>query len=433
MDNLGREDEHREFKENTSELDEGIISLSAMLNKSCQGEVCFGVRDNGDIIGMDIGKTTLKKMSETVIRSIDPPVLPAIEIYTASDGKKYLSMTAKGNDRPYVVKGVVYVRCGEENRRATQHELKLMLRSSEDHLAESTAHNQDLTFTELCLILKGKGMDVSDDDRLHRSLDLINSEGKFNIQAELLSDENRCPLTVFIFNGLDRTSLSYRTDYSGQSLLTEMKEVLDFMKSINERYVVISSEDRMERDLFDLEAFKEAWVNACAHNNWLSMIPPAVYIFDDRLEIVSYGSKPYWLSEDDFFNGRSMPVNESLMRVFIQTRFSEHSGHGIPVIVRSYGKDAFDFSSGQITVTMIFTRPRLGSTFRTSNTGLTETELRIYDAMKSNPSLTQERLATITGLSKGFVVKTITKFKKMGLVERTGSRKTGFWTVKQIE
>lgn len=87
MDNLGREDEHREFKENTSELDEGIISLSAMLNKSCQGEVYFGVRDNGDIIGMDIGKTTLKKMSETVIRSIDPPVLPAIEIYTASDGK----------------------------------------------------------------------------------------------------------------------------------------------------------------------------------------------------------------------------------------------------------------------------------------------------------------------------------------------------------
>lgn len=429
MDNIGHEDEHKEFKENTSEIDDGIISLSAMLNKSCKGEVFFGIKDNGDIIGMDIGKTTLKRMSETVFRSIDPPVLPSIEIHVASDGKKYISMAAVGNDRPYIVKGAAYVRCGKEDRKATQHELKLMLRSSEDHITESAAHNQNLTFTELCLILKGKGIDVSDDERLYHSLDLINSEGKFNIQAELLSDENRCPLTVFIFDGMDRTTISYRTDYSGQSLLTEMKEVLDFMKSMNERYVIVSSEERIERDLFDFEAFKEAWVNACAHNNWLSMIPPSVYVFDDRLEVLSYGSRPYWLSEEDFFNGRSMPVNESLMRVFIQARFSEHSGHGIPIIVKSYGKEAFDFSSGQITVTMKFTRPRLASTFRHSRTGLTEKEQMVYDAIKSNPSKTQIELASITGLSKGFVSKTTAKLKEMSLIERKGSRKTGYWAV----
>lgn len=429
MDNIGHEDEHKEFKENTSEIDDGIISLSAMLNKSCKGEVFFGIKDNGDIIGMDIGKTTLKRMSETVFRSIDPPVLPSIEIHVASDGKKYISMAAVGNDRPYIVKGAAYVRCGEEDRKATQHELKLMLRSSEDHITESAAHNQNLTFTELCLILKGKGIDVSDDERLYHSLDLINSEGKFNIQAELLSDENRCPLTVFIFDGMDRTTISYRTDYSEQSLLTEMKEVLDFMKSMNERYVIVSSEERIERDLFDFEAFKEAWVNACAHNNWLSMIPPSVYVFDDRLEVLSYGSRPYWLSEEDFFNGRSMPVNESLMRVFIQARFSEHSGHGIPIIVKSYGKEAFDFSSGQITVTMKFTRPRLASTFRHSRTGLTEKEQMVYDAIKSNPSKTQIELASITGLSKGFVSKTTAKLKEMSLIERKGSRKTGYWAV----
>lgn len=429
MDNIGHEDEHKEFKENTSEIDDGIISLSAMLNKSCKGEVFFGIKDNGDIIGMDIGKTTLKRMSETVFRSIDPPVLPSIEIHVASDGKKYISMAAVGNDRPYIVNGAAYVRYEKENRAATQHELKLMLRSSEDHITESAAHNQNLTFTELCLILKGKGIDVSDDERLYHSLDLINSEGKFNIQAELLSDENRCPLTVFIFDGMDRTTISYRTDYSGQSLLTEMKEVLDFMKSMNERYVIVSSEERIERDLFDFEAFKEAWVNACAHNNWLSMIPPSVYVFDDRLEVLSYGSRPYWLSEEDFFNGRSMPVNESLMRVFIQARFSEHSGHGIPIIVKSYGKEAFDFSSGQITVTMKFTRPRLASTFRHSRTGLTEKEQMVYDAIKSNPSKTQIELASITGLSKGFVSKTTAKLKEMSLIERKGSRKTGYWAV----
>ena len=429
MENLGHEDEHREFKNNTTELEDGIVSLSAMLNKSCHGEVLFGVRDDGDVVGMDIGKTTLKKISETVIRSMDPPVLPVLEIRESSDGKEYISMSAKGNDRPYLVKGIAYIRCGEENRRASQHELKMMLRSSDDHLAESLSRNQDLSFTELCLILKGKGIDMADDTRLHHSFDLLNSEGRFNIQAELLSDQNISPLTVFIFSGLDRTTLTYRTDYSGQSLLTEMKGVLDFMRSINERYVVVSSGERTEQDLFDYEAFKEAWVNACVHNNWLSMIPPAVYVFDDRLEVVSYGSKPYWLTDEDFFKGRSMPVNESLMRTFIQTRISEHSGHGIPVIVNAYGKDAFDFSSGQVVVTIRFSRSRIASTFRESRSGLTENELRVFDAIRTYPTKNQKELSKMTGLSEGHVIKTVVKLRKMGLIERKGSRKAGYWSV----
>ena len=338
-------------------------------------------------------------------------------------------MSAKGNDRPYLVKGTAYIRCGEENRRASQHELKMMLRSSDDHLAESLSRNQDLSFTELCLILKGKGIDMADDTRLHHSFDLLNSEGRFNIQAELLSDQNISPLTVFIFSGLDRTTLTYRTDYSGQSLLTEMKGVLDFMRSINERYVVVSSGERTEQDLFDYEAFKEAWVNACVHNNWLSMIPPAVYVFDDRLEVVSYGSKPYWLTDEDFFKGRSMPVNESLMRTFIQTRISEHSGHGIPVIVNAYGKDAFDFSSGQVVVTIRFSRSRIASTFRESRSGLTENELRVFDAIRTYPTKNQKELSKMTGLSEGHVIKTVVKLRKMGLIERKGSRKAGYWSV----
>jgi len=78
---------------------------------------------------------------------------------------------------------------------------------------------------------------------------------------------------------------------------------------------------------------------------------------------------------------------------------------------------------------MKFTRPRLASTFRHSRTGLTEKEQMVYDAIKSNPSKTQIELASITGLSKGFVSKTTAKLKEMSLIERKGSRKTGYWAV----
>lgn len=48
-----------ELKKSLSQLKEGIISLSAMLNKSNKGVVYFGIRDDGKVVGLDIGKRTL--------------------------------------------------------------------------------------------------------------------------------------------------------------------------------------------------------------------------------------------------------------------------------------------------------------------------------------------------------------------------------------
>lgn len=50
---------------------------------------------------------------------------------------------------------------------------------------------------------------------------------------------------------------------------------------------------RKDIKLFDKDAFREAWFNACLHNDWLDGTPPAIYIFNDRLEIVSTGGLPY--------------------------------------------------------------------------------------------------------------------------------------------
>jgi hypothetical protein len=47
MLNVGREDESKEFKKSTVELEKGLVSLTAMLNKHCKGEVLFGVKVNG--------------------------------------------------------------------------------------------------------------------------------------------------------------------------------------------------------------------------------------------------------------------------------------------------------------------------------------------------------------------------------------------------
>ncbi len=431
MDNIGREDETQEFKESTAEMDEAMESICAMLNNSGKARVFFGVRDNGDVIGQMIGKNTLKSISMSVCDSIEPSVVAKITVLNSSDGKEYISVETQGTVRPYTVKGNILVRTGAENRKAPLSELRRMILSSGDNLLDTSSYNQDLTFSELCTMLRNRGFDVQDDERLRKSFGLLNSEGKLNYQAQLLSDQNNIPLSVAIFRGTDRSDMSFRKDYGGRSLLIEVNQVLDFVQAQNEVSVEVGTGNRKETELFDGKAFREAWINACVHNNWIGHIAPTVHIFDDRMEVISYGSIPYWLSMEDFFSGMSLPVNDALMRVFVQTGLTEHTGHGIPVITSAYGKEAFDLTNGTVTVTLRFRGLRSAASRHAMEEPLTDREMSVLDAIRSNPYAKLNDVAYMSGVSRTYVGKVVLKLKEKGLIERMGNQRTGYWKVRQ--
>ena len=66
MVNLGEENETTEFKSSISQLDKGIIGLTAMLNRHNHGTLYIGVDDHGDVIGMDIGASTLENIRNRI-------------------------------------------------------------------------------------------------------------------------------------------------------------------------------------------------------------------------------------------------------------------------------------------------------------------------------------------------------------------------------
>ena len=77
--NIGVETEKIEFKKTTGELREGITSLASMLNKNGYGELYFGVKDNGDVVGQQMGDRTLREISQAIANFIKPQVIPTIE------------------------------------------------------------------------------------------------------------------------------------------------------------------------------------------------------------------------------------------------------------------------------------------------------------------------------------------------------------------
>ena len=75
-----KESETIEFKKSTAELKEAVISIVAMLNKHGRGEVYFGINDrDGKVLGMAIGRMTIKDVTQAVVDNTEPKVYPKVE------------------------------------------------------------------------------------------------------------------------------------------------------------------------------------------------------------------------------------------------------------------------------------------------------------------------------------------------------------------
>lgn len=67
-----KENETIELKKSLAQLKEGVISLSAMLNKSNSGDVYFGINDDGKIFGLTIGAKTLVDVTHEIQNNLKP-------------------------------------------------------------------------------------------------------------------------------------------------------------------------------------------------------------------------------------------------------------------------------------------------------------------------------------------------------------------------
>ncbi len=425
--NVPYESECVEFKASLAQLDKGIASLAAMLNKNGHGKVVFGVLDDGEVIGLNnIGKETAKKIGTRIKEAIIPSIVPKIAL-EEFDGKQLIAIEAKGDRKPYACFGNYLVRVGSENRKLMPDELgDLFLSSSVLSMSKLEAVNQKPSFNGLKSLYAAKGY-IIDDSTFARNMGLLTSEGKYNYIADILSDENSCSIKVVRFKGETKDEMVTRNEFGYKCMLLALKQAFLYVTSINETRVDLKKGvEREETKLFDEEALDEAWTNACLHNRWSRGIPPAMYIYSNRIEIVSTGGLPFDFSKEEFFKGVSHPINESLMKIMGQLDFIEQTGHGVPLIVRRYGKGAFTFLDNSIIVTIPFA---FAPSFVSLRPELSASHTKLLAVLNENPVLTLKQLSAVTGLGRTRVVQLLSDLKQAGRIERVGSSRSGYWKV----
>ena len=237
-----------------------------------------------------------------------------------------------------------------------EHEAQLfsVLRNGVPTLENTESEYQELTFGKLMVYYEAKGVPLNR-RKFKENLGFFTSAGKYNMLAQLMSDNSHIPLRFSLFTGKDKTSTMYSVrEFGNTCLLYSLDDVIQYGNILN---IPIADEhnrivERKEIMMFDKDAFREAAINAFVHNRWIDGNAPMFTGYANRIEILSHGNLPPKQTLEGFYAGRSIPVNSGLSDIILQLHISERSGRGIPKIVGTYGRENINIEEKSITVTI---------------------------------------------------------------------------------
>ena len=457
-----------------------VKEIVAFLN-TAGGTVYVGVDDNGKVCGIDKLDENLKKTADILESQIMPDPRNFVELGTKYiDYKHIIEIKVKKGDSLYYIKKYgrsvqgCYVRVGSTCRSMTEGQIEVTYNKYLDtkiRITEIAGGIKHPTFQYLKLLLVENGFNINE-KTFAENFHLLTKDGVYNKMSDLLADHNEVSIKVVRFKGKDKgDGIASRNEYGGKCLVVAMKQAFDYCADvINGNRTSFRNGLRVDTPLFDRNAFREVWFNACLHNNWADGTPPAVYIYTNRLEVISTGGLPANLTRDDFFRGVSKPVNEELAKLFIRLDLMEQTGYGIPLVTRHYGKEAFEFLDFFLRVTIPFAYEidpeeidgenepiNDGETknepinrfvnepinvFKASepinegeknidgkNESINEPIRNMLDVIAEFPYWTKERFAERIGISRSSVTRLLTKLVQMGKIRRVGSNKSGHWEI----
>lgn len=412
------------------------------------GDLVIGVNDNGTIAGINDLDDTSKRVSDVITDQIEPVPHSLVTMETVYIEEKPVLIVhvRKGIQPIYCQKKYGYssigcvVRIGTTCKNMTQEEIdnryEMKYRKT-DAMVLSPASYTPITFNTLKTYYGVRGYHL-EDATFETNLNLLTPDGKYNLLAEIMSDRNMLPLIFVKFKGNDKSAISERYDYGNQCLLLSYEQIK--LRTATENTCILDTTVRPRRDIFlyDFDSVNEAVINALVHNDW-TISSPLISFYDDRLEIFSYGGLPSGQEEEDFFMGVSVPRNTALMQIFLNMNLAERTGHGIPVIVKRYGRGVFEIKKNYIRVTIPFDEEVLKSTIQTApaveknrpvnGQRLTETEKTIISVVKDNPLATLADIASATGVTTRTVERALKSLRDSKILIRTGSKRKGEWII----
>lgn len=468
------ESEILEFKKTTSELKEGIISIASMLNKHNKACVYFGIDNSGKVVGVEIGKTTLRNIAHIIRQSICPVIIPKIEVEKI--GKKdVIKIEATGYDTPYAAYHKYYIRVNDSDTYMPNNVLEKYFRNKDFDYSKwgnaNSQHTVDDVDENLLITFINEGNEcgrisflykdaVSTLDKLHllysKDKNYLNNAGYY-----LFGNDGPLLLKLAMYPTDEKIKFSDIKQFRG-NIFECINEGINYIVNNMKWSATIRGAKRTEVPEVPVEAIREVVVNSFAHlkvseasANEIYLTPTRIHIYNPGTLIPGTDPKTFASHEQGsmirnpkiaqvlYYNGTIDAFGTGFGRVFSLYNDIEYSdgpfGFSFDFIRNinenlSYHKKSPDNSTDRIKVKIdeSMTLPSTVEDYlftRSKAIKLYESTAEVYSIICSDYSINTTDIADRINMSTATVNRCIAQLKKLGLIKRVGSNKTGHWKV----
>ena len=335
------------------------------------GTILLGMADDGEVCGVD-NHNRLKSEIQSIARSADPPIAVEIE----STGQVLCVRVPAQQSKPYSFGGKFFIREGASSQQMSREEIREFffkegLIRFDETPCRSFDLERDLTDENWERFARRAGLPESlEPFATLENLHLAKAGEMTHAGAWLLADDItrytlQAGVTCAVLRGVAKTHILDRKEFTGD-LYAIFEDCMAYLQTKLNTALIPHARGRDERLELPEDALREALVNAIAHRDYRSTANVQVYVFRDRLEIVTPGGLPAGMREEDL-GTKSVPRNPLLFGMFYRMGLVEQIGSGIRRIrqlCRDYGVAEPLMDVSENWVTTMFVRPIEHPAFR---------------------------------------------------------------------
>ena len=478
-----------QFKQAFTSQKEIAKEMIAFAN-SKGGAILFGVEDKtGKLVGLSYEQIqqTSRELGNAANEQVRPTIYIETEVVRIEKKHFLVCSVEQGKNKPYKnLNGEIWVKQGADKRRITENAEILALFQDSGSYQTDAAGVDGTTLSDLdryaiddylmkvySLSLDSLGEKA---EQMMKNIHILNQAGKPTLAGYLFfgkHPEYNCPtcmVKAVSFFGNDLGGTQYRDT---KEILGNMPQVYDkcmaFLKSnlhnIQEEGASFNTLGKLE---IPENVLEEVLQNALIHRDLLRPAPIRIFIFDNRVEVISPGALAGGLTEEDIRNGKTYQRNPFMATFATNALHYRGIGSGIVRILAecpnldivndsdgnefkvtifrgvldTIQKDDFtiqktDFATqkDETTTQKDETTTQKNKTTTQKNKTTTQkdeitTQKKILDFLKINPKATRVEIAQALGdITADGVKFIIAKLQQKGLLKRVGGRKYGEWVV----
>ena len=446
------EDSSRQFKRDATNAD-GLAAEMAAFANSEGGVIFLGVGDDGSIPGLEFGDVARlnQLVGNAASQNVRSPLSVSTENVAVGQGRLVIVLQVpKGQDKPYFDRtGVIWLKSGADKRRVnSREELSRLFQSAGQFHADElpTKANLDkldrLRFRDF--LRDAYQRPFPEDPEALRTLlqnmNLAAENGMLNLAGVLLFAEQpewiqpQFILKAIHFPGntIHPTTYLESEDFAG-CLPRIFEGAMGFVARNLRKVQAGRGVNAPGLPEIPMAVFEELLVNALVHRDYLVSAPIRLFVFENRIEIISPGHLPDNLTVAKIRAGNSNIRNPILVSYAAKGLLPYRGlGSGIARALENWPAiDFLDDREGCLFTATITRKPDGAMPNRESGSQKSsqKSSQKIMDLMGPQSGITIAELAATLKLTDRAIKKQIEKLKASGRIKRVGPDKGGHWEV----